>query len=334
MEIEFEVINSTGVIKLNRPKSLNALNIEMAKQFSEKLNEWEIDENIDRVLLTGEGNHFCAGGDVKSLVLSKNINNLKQKFFETEYKLNYLISNFSKKYLTLWNGVVMGGGVGLSIYGNYRFANETCKFAMPETAIGFFPDVGGSFFLSNIENNIGKYLALTGKIIEIEDILLLGFATHYYNSNDTKKIINNYISGEKIEKYIYDKSKTTKLIEDSKLIKDFFEGNIFSIVKKLSNSKLDFAKITLDILKKKCPMSLAISCELLDRAKKKSLKECLEMEYQLSQKIVYRDDFDTGIKEVLITKSNKPLWKPESIYDISNNEINKMFEFNKFSLNL
>ena len=127
MEIEFEVINSTGVIKLNRPKSLNALNIEMAKQFSEKLNEWEIDENIDRVLLTGEGNHFCAGGDVKSLVLSKNINNLKQKFFETEYKLNYLISNFSKKYLTLWNGVVMGGGVGLSIYGNYRFANETCK---------------------------------------------------------------------------------------------------------------------------------------------------------------------------------------------------------------
>ena len=138
MEIEFEVINSTGVIKLNRPKSLNALNIEMAKQFSEKLNEWEIDENIDRVLLTGEGNHFCAGGDVKSLVLSKNINNLKQKFFETEYKLNYLISNFSKKYLTLWNGVVMGGGVGLSIYGNYRFANETCKFAMPETAIGFF----------------------------------------------------------------------------------------------------------------------------------------------------------------------------------------------------
>ena len=94
MEIEFEVINSTGVIKLNRPKSLNALNIEMAKQFSEKLNEWEIDENIDRVLLTGEGNHFCAGGDVKSLVLSKNIKNLKQKFFETEYKLNYLISNF------------------------------------------------------------------------------------------------------------------------------------------------------------------------------------------------------------------------------------------------
>ena len=148
MEIKFEIIRSTGVITLNRPQALNALNIDMAEQFSETLNKWSADKKIKRVLLKGEGKHFCAGGDVKKVHMSGYKSNLRQNFFSTEYKLNYEIYNFPKPYMSIWKGVVMGGGVGLSIYGDYRIVTDTTKFAMPETAIGFFPDVGGRYFLS------------------------------------------------------------------------------------------------------------------------------------------------------------------------------------------
>ena len=139
MEIFFEVKNSTGVITLSRPKALNALNLNMAIQLSKKLKEWEDDNAVKRVILLGEGNHFCAGGDVKSVHLSGPFSELKREFFSKEYSLNLQIKNFPKPYLSIWKGVVMGGGVGLSIYGDYRIATDSTKFAMPETSIGFFP---------------------------------------------------------------------------------------------------------------------------------------------------------------------------------------------------
>ena len=182
MDIVFSETNQTGIIKLNRPKALNALNLEMAKKFHDKLLEWEEKDNILRVLLFGEGKHFCAGGDVKSLVLAGKENSLKHDFFKIEYKLNYLISQFSKEFLSVWNGVVMGGGVGLSIYGDHRLATDNSKFAMPESAIGFFPDVGGSYFLSNLPGNIGKYIGLTGEVLGLNELIFFGLATHYFKS--------------------------------------------------------------------------------------------------------------------------------------------------------
>ena len=180
--IKFSEQNNTGIIKLNRPDALNALNYEMAVDFLEILSKWKTTHSIKRVLLLGQGKAFCAGGDVKSLFSSSNKNTLKETFFEKEYTLNYNINEFSKDYLAVWNGLVMGGGVGLSIYGNYRLATEKAKFAMPETAIGFFPDVGGSYFLSQLKNGIGAYLGLTGKVINARDMMDLGLATHYLPS--------------------------------------------------------------------------------------------------------------------------------------------------------
>ena len=118
--------------------ALNALNLQMAEAFLEQLIKWQMDKNIQRILLTGEGKAFCAGGDIKSMFLSTKVLNLKKNFLYKEYTLNYAISQFTKPYLSIWNGIVMGGGVGLSIYGNVRIATENSKFAMPETAIGFF----------------------------------------------------------------------------------------------------------------------------------------------------------------------------------------------------
>jgi len=330
MEIKFEIIRSTGVITLNRPQALNALNIDMAEQFSETLNKWSADKKIKRVLLKGEGKHFCAGGDVKKVHLSGNKSNLKKNFFSTEYKLNYEIYNFPKPYMSIWNGVVMGGGVGLSIYGDYRIVTDTTKFAMPETAIGFFPDVGGSYFLSRLKNNIGLLLGLTGYILNASEILSLELGTHYCPINELDNLIDEYISKGTINNFIKTPLDNSSILINTNLISECFNGNIQDILNKIKNSSLN-DKLYQNIINK-CPMSLFVTNELIKKGRKKSLKECLEMEFNLSQKMVYRNDFNQGIDAVLISKTHKPKWNPELLKDINLNEVESFFEENKNQL--
>ncbi len=326
MDIVFSETNQTGIIKLNRPKALNALNLEMAKKFHDKLLEWEEKDNILRVLLVGEGKHFCAGGDVKSLVLAGKENSLKHDFFRIEYKLNYLISQFSKEFLSVWNGVVMGGGVGLSIYGDHRLATDNSKFAMPESAIGFFPDVGGSYFLSNLPGNIGKYIGLTGEVLGLNELIFFGLATHYFKNNKLEDVKEKFIKGGEISHDNFEVKNDTYLIKNMNLINELFNGNIQTIISNLESHNSEFSKKILDILLAKCPMSLAISTKLIDDAKGKSLKECLETEFQLSQKIVYRSDFDNGVNSVLISKDHNPIWEPSKIDEINIEDLDFYFE--------
>ena len=322
MEILFEVKNSTGIITLNRPKALNALNLNMAIQLSNKLKEWEIDNAVERVLLLGEGKHFCAGGDVKSVHLSGPFSELKREFFSKEYSLNLQINNFPKPYMSIWQGVVMGGGVGLSIYGDYIIATDSTKFAMPETSIGFFPDVGASFFLSKIENNIGKYLGLTGELIQGKDLLNFNLATHYCPENKIDDLINQFIVDGSITNY---EIKTSSFFSNEKL--DFINNNFSGTIHEIFNN-IQTANDQFDLFKKlehKCPMSLAVTSLLLKDSSKKSLNNCLEIEYRLSQKMTNRDDFAEGIQAVLIEKHHNPKWKPSSINEININELDKLF---------
>ena len=334
MDILFSEIDQTGIIKLNRPKALNALNLEMAKKFYDKLLEWEENNNISRVILYGEGKHFCAGGDVKSLVLAGKKNQLKYDFFKIEYQLNYLISQFSKEFLSIWNGVVMGGGVGLSIYGDHRLVTDNSKFAMPEASIGFFPDVGGSYFLSNLPGNIGKYVGLTGDVLSVNELIFFGLATHYINLNDIEDVKENFINNGNILSNNYEVENDTNIIRNIDQINELFDGNIKKIIANLKNNNSESSKKILDILSNKCPMSLAITTKLIDDAKGRSLKECLEIEFQLSQKIVYRDDFDNGVTSLLISKDHNPIWQPSNIDEINIDELNNYFESDTESLYL
>ena len=334
MDILFSEIDQTGIIKLNRPKALNALNLEMAKKFYDKLLEWEENNNISRVILYGEGKHFCAGGDVKSLVLAGKKNQLKYDFFKIEYQLNYLISQFSKEFLSIWNGVVMGGGVGLSIYGDHRLVTDNSKFAMPEASIGFFPDVGGSYFLSNLPGNIGKYVGLTGDVLSVNELIFFGLATHYINLNDIEDVKENFINNGNILSDNYEVENDTNIIRNIDQINELFDGNIKKIIANLKNNNSEYSKKILDILSNKCPMSLAITTKLIDDAKGRSLKECLEIEFQLSQKIVYRDDFDNGVTSLLISKDHNPIWQPSNIDEINIDELNNYFESDTESLYL
>ena len=324
--IKFTEQNNTGIIKLNRPDALNALNYEMAVDFLEILSKWKTSHSIKRVLLLGEGKAFCAGGDVKNLFSSSNKNTLKQTFFQKEYTLNYNINEFPKDYLSVWNGLVMGGGVGLSIYGNYRLATEKAKFAMPETAIGFFPDVGGSFFLSQLKNGIGIYLGLTGKVLNVRDMIDLGIATHYLPSEGLSKTIDEYIKKGNINSSSYYPEMSSEITENKNFIEDTFQNDLSEMMKKLKNSKNEFGQKIYHHLLSRCPMSLAVSIKLINNAKSKSLKECLEIEYQLSQHMVYRNDFNNGVDSVLVSKNNRPQWSPSTIEEINYDEVNKMFE--------
>ena len=332
--IIFQEKNETGIILLNNPKVLNALNLEMAELFFSKLNEWQYNNNIKRILLKGSGKAFCAGGDVKSMFLSSGVSDLKKIFLFKEYKLNYAISQFTKPYLSIWDGIVMGGGAGLSIYGNARIATENAKFAMPETAIGFFPDVGSSYFLSRIPNNLGLYLGLTGDVIGAKEMLFLGLATHFHYSNNIGNVEQNYINNGLVSFSENIETTDSELLNNIKFIEETFVGDIHSILKILKQSKLEFAKKNFDRLMNRCPMSLAVTVELLGRAKKLSLKECLEMEFQLSQNVVYRDDFNNGVEAVLVTKTHNPTWYPKSIHDINYDEVKKLFQIHTEKLGL
>ena len=324
--IQFSEENNTGLIKLNRPKALNALNYEMAKVFFEKLSDWNKNNYIKRVIVKGEGNAFCAGGDVKSLVLSSADNNLKKKFFRKEYILNNYINKFAKDYLSIWDGIVMGGGAGLSVYGNYRIATEKTKFAMPETAIGFFPDVGASFFLSKLSKGIGLFIGLTGNIINARDVMELGLATHYFPSKFIPKTIEEFMQTGKINISNQYPEMKSEIKENENFIEDIFQNDLKYIYKKLKNSKNDFGKKIYLHLLNRCPMSLATTVKLINNAKIKTLSQCLEMEYQLCQHMVYRNDFNNGVDAVLISKTHKPKWNPPSIEKINYEEVDKMFE--------
>ena len=324
--IKFSIIGETGIIKLNRPNSLNALNYDMVLVFLDKLLEWEKDKKINRVLLYSEGKSFCVGGDIKSLLLSSEKDKLKEFFFKKEYALNNTINRFSKDYLSIWNGIVMGGGVGLSIYGNYRLVTENTRFAMPETAIGFFPDVGGSFFLSRLGKGIGLYLGLTGKICTASDLMNLGLATHYVPSKYIKKTINEYVENGNINNSYELPNISSDISDNHNFIEDVFQGSIKEIIIKLKKSKNEFGQKIYSHLLTRCPMSLAITEKLLNLGKSKTLTQCLDIEYQLSQYMVYRSDFDNGVNSVLVNKTDKVDWNPANIDEINFIKLDKMFE--------
>ena len=192
-EVFFEVKGSLGLITLNRPKALNALTLSMVREIHPKLKEWENNPSVKNVLIKAEGEKaFCAGGDIRALHdWGRNNDKEATGFYREEYILNQYIKRYSKPYISLVNGIVMGGGVGLSVHGSYRIAGENYSFAMPETGIGLFPDVGGSFFLPRLDYEAGTYLALTGNRIKASDAIFLGTATNYIKSENFSNLLED-----------------------------------------------------------------------------------------------------------------------------------------------
>ena len=332
-EVFFEVKESLGLITLNRPKALNALTLSMVRKIHPKLKEWENDSSIKYVLIKAQGEKaFCAGGDIRALHdWGKNNEDEAIGFYREEYTLNQYIKRYPKPYISLVNGIVMGGGVGLSVHGSHRIAGENYSFAMPETGIGLFPDVGGSFFLSRLKYEAGTYLALTGSRIKAADAIFLQTATNFVKSENFSSIINDLSKGERDPGDIitsYSSSPDEK--SEFEMISDFslknFKGNtIEEIIDNLKNNNSDLATKILSIIGTKSPTSLKVALRSLQLGKKNSFEDCMKMEFRMVNKVMNDHDFYEGVRALIIDKDNKPSWSPKSIEDVEDGFVDEFF---------
>uniref|UniRef100_A0A0K0FBY6 3-hydroxyisobutyryl-CoA hydrolase, mitochondrial n=1 Tax=Strongyloides venezuelensis TaxID=75913 RepID=A0A0K0FBY6_STRVS len=339
------IINSIGrkkVITLDRPKALNALNLEMVREIYPQMKEWNTTSPASLVIIKGQGEKaFCAGGDVVSVTKSAKSNgDIHKLFFKEEYQLNNLISKCKMPYVALIDGITMGGGCGLSINGKFRVSTERTLLAMPETALGLFPDVGGSYFLSRLSHNLGMYLALTGYRLKGLDVFFSGMATHYIESKDIdnveKELLNlkdeecndstvDKVLKEFMPKEAHDKSNfsLTPVIEK---INSLFEAETYEgILKNLENDKSDWSAAQLKTLSTMSPTSLKVTFEQLKRGKKMGHSDVFPMEYRLSQRFMEDFDFHEGCRAILIDKDRNPKWKPSNISEVTDETIKKYF---------
>ncbi|KAL9967456.1 hypothetical protein ACROYT_G025678 [Oculina patagonica] len=339
-EVLLEIKNKVGVITLNRPKALNALNLNMIRQIYPVLQKWDVDPAVSLVMIKGTGDRaFCAGGDVRAIAeAGKKGDELTKVFFKEEYMLNHAIGTLQTPYVAFINGITMGGGVGLSVHGRFRVATESTVFAMPETAIGLFPDVGGGYVLPRMKGKLGLYLALTGQRLKGYDVKHAGVATHFVTSekltdlessllkltdpqlNSVQEVLDDYdktcSEGQKefvLEKY-------TQQIDSC-----FDRPTLEEILQALKEDGSEWALKQTEILNKMSPISMKITLRQLQEGAKLSLGDCLKMEYRLTQRCMEDNDFYEGIRAVLVDKDNSPKWKPSNIEAVSKEKVDSYF---------
>ncbi|XP_055377761.1 3-hydroxyisobutyryl-CoA hydrolase, mitochondrial isoform X2 [Condylostylus longicornis] len=320
-----------GILTVNRPKALNALNLDMVRQITKHLKTWERTKSL--VIVKGAGEKsFCAGGDVRAIV-EAGLTEESKSFFREEYQMNALIGSYRIPYIAFIDGITMGGGVGLSVHGKYRVATERTMFAMPETAIGLFPDVGGSYFLPRLQGNLGLYLGLTGYRLKGEDVLRAGIATHYCESsklNDLEKALTDCKDIIEIPNILSAfstlPSREFVLQEHlEKINKHFSKRSLEEILKSLEKDGSKWAESTLKTLLKMSPTSLKVSKYQLELGSCMSLQECLKMEYRMVLRFMEDSDFKEGVRALLIDKDQKPNWKPNSVDGVTEDRVNFYF---------
>lgn len=333
-------LGDKGVITLNRPKALNAINMVMAKQLEAQLKVWDSDSQIKMVVIkSASEKSFCAGGDIKEIT-SRTPEDGKN-FFRQEYTLNNLIGSLSVPYVALIDGIVMGGGCGLSVHGNFRVVTEKALFAMPETAIGLFPDVGASNFLNKLPGSLGLYFGLTGERLRGRDLFKAGIATHFVPSDKIQALEDEILRIEKpdllkiakvLQKYQEqwedDYRKEFSLKPHIGRINSIFgqAGSVEEVISGLNKDNSEWARKHLDILDKMSPTSLKITFEQLKRGKSMTLPECLKMEYRIACRVLDGKDFYEGVRAVLVEKDNNPKWNPAKLEDVKEADIQAYFQ--------
>ncbi|NXS83277.1 HIBCH protein, partial [Erpornis zantholeuca] len=341
-EVLLEKKGGAGIITLNRPKALNALNLSMIQQIYPQIKTWEQDPETFLIIIKGAGGKaFCAGGDIRAITEAGKVGDkLLQDFFRGEYRLNNAIGTCKKPYVALIDGITMGGGVGVSVHGHFRVATEKTLFAMPETAIGLFPDVGGGYFLPRLSGKIGYFLGLTGFRLKGRDVLKAGIATHFVESEKLPALEKDLIalkspSKEKIAdllnsyhmKCTVDQEKEFVLDEHMEKINSLFSANSMEeIVKKLKQDGSPFAMKQLEAINKMSPTSLKLTLRQLREGASMSLQDVLRMEYRLSQACMKGHDFYEGVRAVLIDKDQSPKWKPAALEEVSDEFVDNCFK--------
>ena len=336
-EVLFENRGSIGLITLNRPRALNSLTHAMAVAIYDQLNLWADDESVDAVVVIGEGEKaFCAGGDVVKVSQSyQDGTDEWRAFFHDEYLMNIAIEEFPKPYISLVDGITMGGGVGVSIPGDFWVATEKTMFAMPETGLGLIPDVGGGWFLPRIPGEIGMYLALTGARMKAPDLYGFGLATHVVTSEQVPAIIAALSTADiednddvaEILNGFHSDPADAPLAEHVNAIDDIFSDcSVEAILASLMKNGSEWALKQHKIMMTKSPMSMKVSFEQLRRgARMSTFRDNMIMEFRLVCNLVEANDFHEGVRAILIDKDNTPHWSPETLAEITEEDIESFF---------
>ena len=341
-EVLFEEHGERGVIILNRPKALNALTLGMIQTIYPKMLSWA-NQGIKLVVIKGAGEKaFCAGGDVRSLVEAgmAGDRDFAKSFFRDEYRLNHLTSVFPAPYVALIDGITMGGGVGMSVHGPFRVATERTLFAMPETAIGLFPDVGGGHFLPRLPGSLGMFLALTGVRLKGWDLVHANIATHFVASGKMGELEAELLrredvsaagvsallsefqaqSGERVE---------FSLASVSSSVDHLFSGeSVSEILRALERDGSEWALTQLGTLRKMSPTSMAVTHAQLRRGARMSLAEDLEMENRMGNRVMdVGKDFFEGVRSVLMDKEKGvvPRWDPATLDEVTTADVEAHF---------
>ncbi|TFK13609.1 disks large-associated protein 3 [Platysternon megacephalum] len=341
-EVLLEKRGCAGVITMNRPKALNALNLSMIRQIYPQLKTWEKDPETFLIIIKGTGGKaFCAGGDIRAITDAGKVGGrLAQDFFREEYILNNAVGTCQKLYVALIDGITMGGGVGLSVHGHFRVATEKTLFAMPETAIGLFPDVGGGYFLPRLSGKIGYYLALTGFRLKGRDLQKAGIATHFVESEKLPELEEDLIalkspSKENVADLLnsyhikckIDQEKQFVLDEHMDKINSLFSANSMEeIIQNLKQDGSPFALKQLETINKMSPTSLKMTLRQLREGASMNLQDVLTMEYRLSQACMSGHDFYEGVRAVLIDKDQVPKWKPATLEEVTDEFVDNCFK--------
>lgn len=361
-DVLFSSLYGVRTIELNRPKKLNSLNGSMARKILPRLSEWEKSDMANVVMVTGAGDKaFCAGGDVAALA-KFNATEEGQKesaaFFATEYQLDHMISTYGKPYIAVMDGITMGGGVGLSVHAPFRIATEKTVFAMPETTIGFFPDVGGSFFLSRLDGEIGTYLALTSERLTGVQTLFAGIATHYLDSSVLQNLTTrlselNFKDDASLQERLklidstlaeyttelpspdsYPKSPYGNIVGELREAVDrcFKFDSVQEILDALRKEAegqgkiAEWAQKTVATIAKRSPTSLKVTLRQLRSGKNWRIAEAFVKEHEMAARFATHPDFTEGVTALLINKpSTKPNWKPATLEEVSEADVDTFF---------
>ena len=339
MDIRFDRQGAVAIVTLDRPRALNALTFDMAAALDARLAAWAEDTDVAAVLIRGAGGRaFCAGGDIRALYDAARRGDLYVRdFYRTEYRLNHRIKTYRKPYIALIDGIVMGGGVGVSVHGSHRVVSERCQFAMPETGIGFFPDVGGSWFLPRCPGRLGPYLGLTGARIGAADMLYCGLATHYMASAELAQLVSalerlartsdHGVVDALLGRMAGDLGEPP-LAQHREVIDRCFGGDtIEEILARLAMERTPWAEEARAVLQRKSPTSLKVTLRQLRLgAALGEFAAAMRMEYRMALHMVAGHDFYEGVRAVVIEKHQAPRWRPPTLAEVSDEVVGRFFE--------
>ena len=336
-DILFERRGAAGIITLNRPKALNAVTYEMVRALARQLEVWATDDAVTRVVIRAAGERaFSAGGDIRALYdlgcAGRQAEALT--FWRDEYPLNAVIKRYPKPYVALIDGIVMGGGVGVSVHGSHRVAGDRFLFAMPEVGIGFFPDVGATWFLPRLPGELGAWCAITGDRLKTADGVAAGVATHHVRSErfaDVTDALCGNVSVDAVLAAFAEPAGQGPVMARRAAIDRLFAGDrVEDILARLDaeatgGTDAEWAAAAAATIRTKSPTRLKIALAQVRRGRDWSFEDCMKAEYRIVSRIVYGPDFYDGVRAAIVDKDNAPRWCPASLDDVSDAEVERHF---------